>query len=135
MDWKLEVVVIPVSDVDRAKQFYTKQVGFTLDVDHRGGGDMRVVQTTPPGSACSVTFGVGLGETMEPGSIKGLQLVVADVKAARAELAGRGVDVTPVRHMTDDGWVDGPGGDWNSFVFFDDPDGNSWSIQQKPATV
>jgi catechol 2,3-dioxygenase-like lactoylglutathione lyase family enzyme len=132
MDWKLEVVVIPVSDVDRAKQFYTEQVGFTLDVDHRGGGDMRVVQTTPPGSACSVTFGTGLS-AMEPGSVKGLQLIVSDVEAARAQLAGRGVDVSAVRHMTDSGWADGPGGDWNSFVFFDDPDGNSWAIQQKPA--
>jgi catechol 2,3-dioxygenase-like lactoylglutathione lyase family enzyme len=132
MDWKLEVVVIPVSDADRAKRFYVDQVGFTLDVDHRGAGDMRVVQTTPPGSACSVTFGVGVA-AMEPGSLKGLQLVVSDVEAARAELAGRGVEVSPVRHMGDDGWADGPGGDWNSFVFFDDPDGNSWAIQQKPA--
>jgi catechol 2,3-dioxygenase-like lactoylglutathione lyase family enzyme len=132
MDWKLEVVVIPVSDVDRAKSFYVDQVGFTLDVDHHGAGDMRVVQTTPPGSACSVTFGVGLS-AMAPGSVKGLQLVVADAEAARAELAGRGVDVSPVRHLTDAGWSDGPGGDWNSFVFFDDPDGNSWAIQQKPA--
>src|SRR5229473_7723815 len=107
MDWKLEVVVIPVSDVDRAKRFYTEQVGFALDVDHRGDGDMRVVQTTPPGSACSVTFGVGLSQ-MEPGSVKGLQLVVSDVEAARAELADRGVEVTPVRHMSDTGWVDGP---------------------------
>src|SRR5450755_1069913 len=81
MDWKLEVVVIPVSDVDRAKRFYVDQVGFTLDVDHRGAGEMRVVQTTPPGSACSVTFGVGVGD-MAPGSLKGLQLVVADVEAA-----------------------------------------------------
>jgi catechol 2,3-dioxygenase-like lactoylglutathione lyase family enzyme len=132
MDWKLEVVVIPVSDVERAKRFYTEQVGFVLDVDHRGDGDMRVVQTTPPGSACSVTFGVGLSQ-MEPGSIKGLQLVVSDVDAARAELAGRGVDVSEVRHMGEGGWADGPGGDWNSFIFFDDPDGNSWAVQQKPA--
>jgi catechol 2,3-dioxygenase-like lactoylglutathione lyase family enzyme len=132
MDWKLEVVVIPVSDVDRAKAFYVDQVGFTLNVDHRASEDMRVVQTTPPGSACSVTFGVGLSQ-MEPGSLKGLQLVVADVEAARAELAGRGVDVTPVRHLGDSGWEDGPGGDWNSFAFFDDPDGNSWAVQQKPA--
>jgi catechol 2,3-dioxygenase-like lactoylglutathione lyase family enzyme len=132
MDWKLEVIVIPVSDVERAKNFYVNQAGFQLDVDHSGGGDMRVVQTTPPGSSCSVTFGVGLSQ-MEPGSIKGLQLVVDDVEAARAELAERGVEVSPVRHMTDSGWADGFGGDWNSFVFFDDPDGNSWAVQQKPA--
>jgi len=132
MDWKLEVVVIPVSDVERSKRFYTEQLGFALDVDHRGDGDMRVVQTTPPGSACSVTFGVGIGGG-EPGSVKGLQLVVADVEAARAELAERGVDVSPVRHVGEAGWADGPGGDWNSFIFFDDPDGNSWAVQQKPA--
>jgi catechol 2,3-dioxygenase-like lactoylglutathione lyase family enzyme len=133
MDWKLEVVVIPVSDVDRSKQFYTEQAGFHLDVDHRGGESMRVVQVTPPGSACSVSFGTGLVQ-MEPGSVKGLQLVVSDIEAAQAELAGRGVDVSPVRHVDETGnWVDGPGGDWNSFVFFDDPDGNSWAIQQKPA--
>jgi catechol 2,3-dioxygenase-like lactoylglutathione lyase family enzyme len=132
MDWKLEVIVIPVSDVDRAKDFYVNQLGFALDIDHQASQEMRVVQTTPPGSACSVSFGKGMA-AMEPGSLKGLQLVVSDVEAARAELAGRGVDVTPVRHMGEAGWADGPGGDWNSFVFFDDPDGNSWAIQQKPS--
>src|SRR5580698_1956750 len=132
MDWKLEVVVIPVSDVERAKQFYVEQLGFALDVDRQVNDQMRVIQTTPPGSACSVTFGPGLA-AMEPGSLKGLQLVVSDVEAARAELAGRGVDVSVVRHMGEDGWADGPGGDWNSFIFFDDPDGNSWAVQQKPA--
>ncbi len=133
MDWKLEVIVIPVSDVDRAKDFYVNKVGFTLDVDHRASETMRVVQTTPSGSACSVTFGTGLSQ-MEPGSLKGLQLVVADIAAGRGELAERGVDVSAVRHVDDTGnWIDGPGGDWNSFVFFDDPDGNSWAIQQKPA--
>jgi catechol 2,3-dioxygenase-like lactoylglutathione lyase family enzyme len=133
MDWKLEVIVIPVSDVDRSLQFYTEQAGFGLDVDHLAGENMRVVQVTPPGSACSVTFGTGLVQ-MAPGSIKGLQLVVPDVQAARAELIGRGVDVSPVRHVDEGGgWVDGPGGDWNSFIFFDDPDGNGWAVQQKPA--
>ena len=133
VDWKLEVVVIPVSDADRAKAFYVDQVGFALDVDRQVSDEMRVVQTTPRGSACSVTFGPGLS-AMEPGSLKGLQLVVADVEAARAELAGRGVEVTAVRHLADDGWRDGPGGDWNSFIFFDDPDGNSWTVQQKPSS-
>jgi catechol 2,3-dioxygenase-like lactoylglutathione lyase family enzyme len=134
MDWKLEVVVIPVSDVDRAKQFYTEQVGFTLDVDHRAGDTFRVVQLTPPGSACSVTFGTGLSQ-MPPGSLKGLQLVVADIDAAHAELAGRGVPVSGVKHFDDGVMADGPGGDWNSFIFFDDPDGNSWSVQQKPSSA
>lgn len=132
MDWKLEVVVIPVSDVDRAMAFYVEQAGFLLDVDHRDGDFVRVVQVTPPGSACSVSFGKGLVDS-PPGSVKGLQLVVSDVEAARAELAGRGVDVSGVRHFEAGAMVDGPGGDWNSFVFFADPDGNAWAVQQKPA--
>jgi len=131
MDWRLEVVVIPVSDVDRAKVFYTERAGFVLDVDHRDGDWFRVVQVTPPGSACSVTFGTGLVDS-EPGSVKGLQLVVSDVEVARAELAARGVAVSPVRHFESGAMVDGPGGDWNSFVFFADPDGNAWTVQQKP---
>ncbi len=132
MDWKLEVVVIPVSDVDRAKQFYSDQVGFHLDVDHRASESFRVVQLTPPGSACSITFGDGLSQ-MPPGSLKGLQLVVSDIHAAHAELAARGVPVSTVKHFDDGVMGDGPGGDWNSFIFFDDPDGNSWTVQQKPA--
>lgn len=131
MDWKLEVVVLPVSDVDRAKEFYSDQVGFVVDVDTRISDEMRVVQMTPPGSACSVTVGTGL-VPMPPGSMKGLQLVVSDIEAARAELVERGVEVTPVRHMDNGVWVDGPGGDWNSFMFFSDPDGNGWAVQQKP---
>jgi catechol 2,3-dioxygenase-like lactoylglutathione lyase family enzyme len=131
MEMKLEVLVLPVSDVDRAKAFYVDQVGFVLDVDTTRG-EMRIVQMTPPGSACSVTIGEGISPGV-PGSYKGLQLVVADVEAARAELAGRGVDVTPVRHVDESGWHDGHGGPWNAFVFFDDPDGNSWAIQEKPA--
>jgi catechol 2,3-dioxygenase-like lactoylglutathione lyase family enzyme len=130
MDWKLEVVVVPVSDVDRSKAFYSEQLGFTVDVDHRNG-DTRIVQLTPPGSACSVTIGTGLSSS-EPGSLKGLQLVVSDVEAARAQLVEHGVDVTPVRHVGEDGWADGHGGPWNAFVFFDDPDGNSWAVQEKP---
>jgi catechol 2,3-dioxygenase-like lactoylglutathione lyase family enzyme len=124
MDWKIEVIVVPVSDVDRAKQFYSEQVGFVVDVDHRATETMRVVQLTPPGSACSITIGTGLVDSA-PGSLKGLQLVVPDIEAARAELAERGVAVSPIRHFDDGVWLDGKGGDWNSFVFFDDPDGNS----------
>jgi catechol 2,3-dioxygenase-like lactoylglutathione lyase family enzyme len=132
MDWKLEVVVVPVSDVDRAKQFYSEQVGFNVDVDHRVGEQFRVVQLTPPGSACSVTIGKGLSD-MPPGSVKGLQLVVADIEAARAELVSRGVDVSPIQHFDDGVQKEGSGGDWNSFIFFSDPDGNGWAVQQRPA--
>ncbi|MDH6127010.1 VOC family protein [Kitasatospora sp. GP82] len=131
MDWKLEVVVVPVSDVDRAKRFYSEQVGFNVDVDTRLGPEFRVVQLTPPGSGCSITVGTGLPQGV-PGSLKGLQLVVADVEAARAQLAERGVDVSGVKHFADGVQQDGPGGPWNSFVFFDDPDGNSWAVQERP---
>jgi catechol 2,3-dioxygenase-like lactoylglutathione lyase family enzyme len=131
VDWKLEVVVVPVSDVDRAKAFYSEKVGFAVDLDHDGGG-MRVVQLTPPGSACSISLGpLAAGPDTAP--LKGLQLVVPDVTAAREELAGRGVDVSPVRHVGEHGWADGHGGPWNAFVFFEDPDGNSWAVQEKPA--
>lgn len=130
MDWKLELVVVPVSDVDRAKRFYSEQVGFVVDVDYRPNEAFRVVQMTPPGSACSITVGTGLGE-MPPGSLKGLQLSVPDVAAARAELFERGVEVSTVKHFEEGGMVDGPGGDYNSFLFFSDPDGNSWTVQEK----
>ncbi|MGZ6840185.1 MAG: VOC family protein [Frankiaceae bacterium] len=132
MDWKLEVVVVPVSDVDRAKRFYSEQVGFNVDTDMRLGDTFRVVQLTPPGSGCSITIGTGLGD-MVPGSLKGLQLVVFDIEAARAKLVERGVQVSPVQHFDDGVRADGPGGDWNSFIFFEDPDGNAWAVQQKPA--
>jgi catechol 2,3-dioxygenase-like lactoylglutathione lyase family enzyme len=125
MDFKLEVVVIPVSDVDAAKQFYTEKLGFNVDVDRRFGETMRVVQLTPPGSACSVTIGNG----MQPG----LQLVVSDIEAARAEVVQRGLDAGNVQHIEDGVWSDGKGGPWNSFFFFKDPDGNNWSVQEKPA--
>jgi catechol 2,3-dioxygenase-like lactoylglutathione lyase family enzyme len=132
MDWKLEVIVLPVSDVERAKHFYSEQVGFKVDVDHQATPEMRIVQLTPPGSACSVTIGNGLVDSA-PGSVKGLQLVVSDVERARAELVARGVTVSPVRHVDNGVWRDGHGGPWNSFIFFDDPDGNSWAVQEKPA--
>ena len=121
MDWKLELVAVPVADVDRAKAFYVDQVGFAADHDHTVSEEMRFVQLTPPGSACSIAFGRGIVDS-EPGSVKGLQLVVADVAAARAELAGRGVEVSDVQDFP-----------WGSFVFFSDPDGNGWSVQQLPA--
>ncbi len=132
MDYKLEVVVVPVSDVDRAKQFYAEMMGFHVDVDHAPNERFRVVQMTPTGSGCSVTIGKGLTE-MTPGSLQGLQLVVEDIAAAHAELSGRGVPVSSIQHHDGEGFVEGPGDRWNSFVFFSDPDGNSWAIQERPA--
>jgi catechol 2,3-dioxygenase-like lactoylglutathione lyase family enzyme len=131
MEFKLEVVVIPVSDVDRAKAFYADACGFNVDVDDSPSPAFRIVQLTPPGSGCSVTIGRGIA-LMEPGTLKGLQMCVADIDAAHALYTERGVPVTPVRHHDGTGFVDGPGGDWNSYFFFDDPDGNSWAVQQSP---
>ena len=132
MDWKLELVVIPVTDVDRAKHFYGEQVGFVVDHDTRISDDMRIVQLTPVGSACSIAIGTGLPSSA-PGSVQGIQLVVPDVDAARAHLIERGVEVSPVQHFDGSGRVDGRGGDWNSFIFFSDPDGNGWVVQERPA--
>lgn len=132
MDYKLELVLVPVSDVDKAKAFYTEQMGFNLDVDHRAGDDFRVVQMTPPGSACSISVGVGL-TTAEPGSLQGMHLIVKDIEAARAELTGRGVEVSEIRYMTPEGWKPGadPGHtDYNSFADLADPDGNTWVLQE-----
>jgi catechol 2,3-dioxygenase-like lactoylglutathione lyase family enzyme len=120
VDWRLELVNVPVSDVDRAKSFYTEKVGFNADHDHTVAGGIRFVQLTPPGSACSIAIGTGLGDR-PPGSAQGLQLVVPDIHAARAELVGRGVEVSDVQVF-----------DWGSFVFFSDPDGNGWAVQQIP---
>jgi catechol 2,3-dioxygenase-like lactoylglutathione lyase family enzyme len=120
VDWKLELVAIPVSDVDRAKTFYTEKAGFNADHDHSVSDEIRFVQLTPPGSACSIALGKGLLES-EPGSVKGLQLVVPDIHAARAELAERGVEVSAVQEFP-----------WGKFVFFSDPDGNGWAVQQIP---
>ncbi|HWT23744.1 MAG TPA: glyoxalase superfamily protein [Solirubrobacteraceae bacterium] len=120
MDFKLELVAVPVSDVDRAKAFYTEQAGFNADHDHRVGDGIRFVQLTPPGSACSIALGEGIIDT-PPGSVQGLQLVVADIEAARAELVARGTEVGEVQHFP-----------WGSFVFFRDPDGNGWAVQQLP---
>jgi catechol 2,3-dioxygenase-like lactoylglutathione lyase family enzyme len=120
MDWKLELVAIPVSDVDRAKSFYVDQIGFNADHDHAVSEELRFVQLTPPGSACSITIGTGVTDAT-PGSVQGMQLVVADIEAAHAELAGRGVDVSEVQDYP-----------WGRFVFFADPDGNRWAVQQIP---
>jgi catechol 2,3-dioxygenase-like lactoylglutathione lyase family enzyme len=118
MDWKIEVVYVPVSDVDRAKAFYVDQAGFNADHDHQVSEEMRFIQLTPPGSACSITLGTGLVDS-KPGSLQGLQVVVPDIEAAHAELLGRGVEVSDIQDFP-----------WGSFVFFADPDGNGWAIQQ-----
>ena len=120
MDFKLELVAVPVSDVDRAKAFYVEQVGFNADHDHRVSEGLRFVQLTPPGSGCSIAIGEGVTDA-PPGSVKGLQLVVEDIDAAREELAGRGLDVGEVQDFP-----------WGRFVFFSDPDGNGWAVQQIP---
>jgi catechol 2,3-dioxygenase-like lactoylglutathione lyase family enzyme len=133
MDYRLELVLLPVTDVDAAKAFYAERLGFAVHVDHKAGDDFRVVQMDPPGSACSVAFGVGITDA-RPGSVRGLHLVVADIEAAHAELTGRGVPVSDVRHMTATGWQPGADpehSDYNSFADFPDPDGNTWVLQEK----
>ena len=133
MDFKLELVLIPVSDVDRAKSFYTQKAGFNLDVDTHVGDQMRVVQMTPPGSACSIAVGKGITDAA-PGSDRGTHLVVSDILAARAELVARGVEVSEVRHLESGTWVPGPDPerrDYQSFADFHDPDGNTWVLQER----
>jgi catechol 2,3-dioxygenase-like lactoylglutathione lyase family enzyme len=120
MDWKLELVAIPVSDVDRAKAFYVDQIGFNADHDHTVSEAIRFVQLTPPGSACSIAIGKGVTEAA-PGSVRGMQLVVADIVAAKAALDQRGVDCGEIQDYP-----------WGRFVFFADPDGNRWSVQELP---
>jgi catechol 2,3-dioxygenase-like lactoylglutathione lyase family enzyme len=132
MDFKLELVLIPVSDVDRAKSFYVDQVGFNLDVDHQPSDEFRVVQMTPPGSACSATMGIGITDAA-PGSVRGTHLVVTDIVATRDELVGRGVEVSEIRHLESGEWVPGPDparGDYGSYADFSDPDGNTWILQE-----
>jgi predicted enzyme related to lactoylglutathione lyase len=120
VDWKLELVAIPVSDVDRAKAFYVDQAGFNADYDHNVSDEVRFIQLTPRGSACSIAIGKGLTDA-SPGSVQGMQMVVPDIQAAHAELSERGVEVSEVQEYP-----------WGSFVFFNDPDGNKWAVQQLP---
>jgi predicted enzyme related to lactoylglutathione lyase len=130
VDLKLELVVVPVSDVDRAKTFYMDNAGFRLDVDHRAGEDFRVVQLTPPGSACSIAL---MRNTTGPGSLQGLHLIVSDIDAARAELVARGTEVSEIFHYGPEGQAPGPDpqrSDYNSFATFSDPDGNGWLLQE-----
>jgi catechol 2,3-dioxygenase-like lactoylglutathione lyase family enzyme len=136
MDYKLELVLIPVTDVDRAKAFYVDKMGFNLDVDHKASEEFRVIQLTPPGSACSITMGVGITKA-EPGSVVGTHLVVTDIEAARAELVGRGVEVSDIRHFDRDAGEWKPGVDpshakYGSFADLADPDGNTWVLQEVP---
>jgi predicted enzyme related to lactoylglutathione lyase len=120
MDWKIELIAIPVTDVDRAKEFYVERAGFNADHDHAVSDEIRFVQLTPPGSACSITIGKGVTDAA-PGSVQGMQMVVSDIEAAHAELEERGVDVSDVQDFP-----------WGRFVFFSDPDGNRWAVQQIP---
>jgi catechol 2,3-dioxygenase-like lactoylglutathione lyase family enzyme len=123
MDWKLELIQVPVSDVDRAKAFYTDKLNFNADHDHQVSDEIRFVQLTPPGSACSIALTTGAHE-MEPGSVEGLQIVIPDADAARAELLDRGVDATDVQEFP-----------WGRFIFFSDPDGNGWALQEPIRTA
>ncbi|WP_405853245.1 VOC family protein [Streptomyces sp. NBC_00090] len=140
MNWTLEVVPVPVTDMDRAKAFYGEKVGFAIDLDDEVAPGMRIIQATPPGSRCSIALLSGMPtmpgtKEMAPGTLHGLQLCVTDIEAARAELVGRGVDVSPVMHVGEKGWEDGKGGTWNSFMTFEDPDGNGWVVQEAPSEL
>jgi catechol 2,3-dioxygenase-like lactoylglutathione lyase family enzyme len=135
MDWRLELVQVPVSDVDRAIAFYTEKAGFNLDVDASPTEEFRVVQMTPPGSACSITIGTGITDAT-PGSVRGTHLVVDDIVAAREELTKRGVEVSEIRHLDAGEWKPGPDPErrrYGSFADFSDPDGNSWVLQESRA--
>jgi catechol 2,3-dioxygenase-like lactoylglutathione lyase family enzyme len=137
MDLRLEVVVVPTSDVDRAKAFYSEKLGFNVDVDQRFGDKFRVVQLTPPGSACSITLMEGMDPGMKPGSLQGLQITTSDLTGTRAELLDRGVDISEVQTVDQVAGkfvpLEGPPVAYNAFIFFQDPDGNGWAIQQGPA--
>ncbi|GGU18839.1 VOC family protein [Streptomyces lavendofoliae] len=140
MNWTLEVVLVPVTDLDRAKDFYAGKCGFTVDLDTEVAPGIRIVQLTPPGSRCSIALQSGMppapGErVMTPGSLHGLQLCVTDIEAARERLVSEGVEVSPVQHVGPAGWTEGKGETWNSFLFFKDPDGNGWTVQEAPSEL
>ncbi|MGW0468187.1 VOC family protein [Streptomyces sp. NPDC003027] len=140
MNWTLEVVPVPVTDMDRAKEFYGDKCGFKIDLDDEVAPGMRIIQATPPGSRCSIAMLSGMPampgtKEMAPGSLHGLQLCVTDIEAARRELIDQGVDVTPIRHVGASGWEDGKGDTWNSFMSFEDPDGNGWVVQEAPSEL
>ncbi|MEU8526785.1 MULTISPECIES: VOC family protein [Streptomyces] len=140
MNWTLEVVPVPVTDLERAKEFYADRVGFTVDLDNEVAPGVRIIQLTPPGSRCSIAMLSGMPEapgagSMAPGSLHGLQLCVTDIEAARAELVDRHVPVSAIRHVGATGWEDGRGDTWNSFMTFADPDGNTWVVQEAPSEL
>jgi catechol 2,3-dioxygenase-like lactoylglutathione lyase family enzyme len=134
MDYRIELLMLPVADADRAKDFYLNKAGFALETDNSPAPGIRVIQATPPGSSCSIVFGDGMLDASEPGRVIGTHLVVTDIVAARDELVARGVEVSEIRHMTPQGWADGPDpdrADYNSFADFADPDGNTWVLQER----
>ncbi|WP_327250521.1 VOC family protein [Streptomyces sp. NBC_01244] len=140
MNWTLEVVLVPVTDMDRSKEFYADKVGFKVDLDSEVAPGVRIIQLTPPGSRCSIALEQGMppapgARQMAPGMLQGLQLCVTDIEAARKELTVRGVEVSPVRHIGEKGWEDGKGDTWNSFLTFTDPDGNGWVVQEAPSEL
>ncbi|MFB6520479.1 VOC family protein [Streptomyces sp. NPDC056401] len=140
MNWTLEVVLVPVTDMDRSKEFYADKVGFTVDLDTEVAPGIRIIQLTPPGSRCSIALEHGMPPApgtrqMEPGALHGVQLCVTDIEAAREALTARGVEVSPVRHIGEKGWEDGKGDTWNSFLTFTDPDGNGWVVQEAPSEL
>ncbi|WP_419999506.1 VOC family protein [Streptomyces boninensis] len=140
MEYTIEVITVPVTDIDSAKDFYGNKCGFKVDLDQEVAPGTRIIQITPPGSRCSIalTSGMppapGIGE-MAPGTLQGVQVCVTDIAAAREDLAARGVDISEVQHVGAGGWEPGEGETWNSFAFFKDPDGNSWILQQAPAPL
>ncbi|MCM2391027.1 VOC family protein [Streptomyces albipurpureus] len=140
MELTLEVVTVPATDLDRSKEFYAEACGFRLDLDQEVAPGVRIIQLTPPGSRCSIAlmsgFPLAPGQgAMAPGSLQGLQLCVTDLAGARAALLENAVDVSEIQHVGERGWEEGPGGEWNSFLFFKDPDGNGWAIQQAPSPL
>ncbi|MGW7440844.1 VOC family protein [Streptomyces sp. NPDC054849] len=140
MNWTIEVIPVPVTDMDRAKEFYIDQIGFVLDLDDEVSPGVRIIQMTPPGSRCSIAMLHGMPaapgtKTMSPGTLHGLQMCVTDIEAAHKDLTDRGVAVSPVRHLGPTGWEDGKGGTWNSFITFNDPDGNGWVVQEAPSEL
>ncbi|UNO43562.1 VOC family protein [Streptomyces sp. MST-110588] len=140
MNWTLEVIPVPVTDMDRAKEFYADKAGFAVDVDNEVAPGARIIQMTPPGSRCSIAMLRGMPllpgmKAMAPGTLQGLHMCVTDIEAARETLTARGVDVSPVRHLGTTGWAEGKGGTWNSFMSFKDPDGNGWVVQEVPSEL
>ncbi|MFJ3902175.1 VOC family protein [Streptomyces sp. NPDC090025] len=140
MNWTLEVVPVPVADLDRAKEFYGEKLGFTVDLDQEVAPGVRIIQITPPGSRCSLSFLQGMpalpGTTeLAPGGLQGLQFCVTDIEAARAQLLAAGIEASPVQHVGAQGWAEGKGETWNSFLTFRDPDGNGWFVQEAPSEL